>query len=259
LKDNMAENFAPANLTPPAGFKFNEDILSDYEEQVQDALAEAAYQAAPLPSFEGVPTLDITPTLNPTGAPDSEIFARNRMPQSLRPARALRSEWTNDDQQVEMWRVVERAKLEDGTGLVSSRILHDNRLGDVEGFDSDKHLLSNHERRMGSQDTSTPFISFSTDPVNLAERAILRNGFGARGQRDSVVVRVKVDPDRVITGPKKKDPEVLLLGGVAPTEYVAAYSLFDFIAQLVPEGEVTTVHGDTMGRDQVLGHWALHK
>jgi len=170
---------------------------------------------------------------------------------------APRSKWVDDSQSVEMWRIVERSKLEDGTGLVSSSILHGNSLGDVEASDPVKHLLSHHERRMSDESASTPFVSFSTDPEYLARNLILKHGFGVSGGRDSVVVCVQVKPGRVITGPENKEPEVLLLGGVAPSEYVAAYGVEDFISHLVPEGEVTTVHGDTIRRDEALGHWAL--
>ena len=265
----MSEQQAPDQLVPPPGFKFNPDLLLDFDEQVQAAIEEAAYQAEPIPSFEGVPTLDITPTFNPTGAANDEIYARNRaprpkamapipgIPESTQPGVAIRSDLTDDPSPVEMWRIVERAKLLDGTGLVASRILHDNTLGDVEGFDDTRHLLSNHARRVADAEAATPFVSFSTDPKNLAERVILRHGFGIKGGRDSVVVRVRVDPDRVITSSANKDAEVLLLGGVAPQEYVAAYDVADFVAELVPGVEITTVTGDKVHRDKALGYWAL--
>jgi hypothetical protein len=191
-----------AELTPPPGFRYNPDILESYADQVRAAIAEAAYQAQPVPSFEDVPPLDdITPTFNPTGAADDEIYARGQVPRSLRPFRALRSEWTADEEPVEMWRIVERARLEDGTGITSSRVLVDGKLGDVEGFKPVRHLASNHESRLDVNGTTTPFISFSTDPVNLARDVILKHGFGVRGERNSVVICVRVDPDRVITGP----------------------------------------------------------
>jgi len=257
-------------LTPPPGFKFNPDLLLDLDEQIQAAIEEAEYQAAPIPSFEGVPALDITPNFNPTGAASDEIYARNRAPRpqhyiepasgSLEPAGSritIRSKLTDDPRPVEMWRIVERSKLLDGTGLVASRILHDNTLGDVEGFDDTKHLLSYHERRVADKDASTPFVSFSTDPENLAEQVILRHGFGIKGGRDSVVVRVRVDPSRVITSPANKDPEVLLLGGVAPEEYIDAYDVADFVRELVPDAEIDTIAGDKVHRDKALGYWAL--
>lgn len=254
----MTENIASDKLTPPPGFQYNPDILADYDEQVRSAIAEEAYQAEPIPSFEGVPTIDITPTFNPTGAQDSEIYARCRTAESLMPDTVSINELT-DTRSIEMWRIVERSKLKDGTGLVSSRILHDNTLGNVEDLNVVKHLTSSHERRMNDKDTSTPFVSFSTDPRDLAKNVILRHGFGVKGGRDSVVVRVQVDPDRVITGTKDKEPEVLLLGGIAPSEYLAAYSVSDFISQLVPEEEITTVEGNVVGRDKILGHWAVNE
>jgi hypothetical protein len=242
---------------PPPGFKFNPDIFEGYEEQVQTAVAEAAYQDAPLPTFENVPTLDITPAFNPTEAPAEEIFARNRAPRSLRPAMAPASEWRSDDRPVRMWRIVERAKLEDGTGLVSSSILQRNSVGDVETFNPVLHLASNHEGRMAGEGSSTPFVSFSTDPAKLARDVILKHGFGIKDGRDSVVVEVGVDSARVISGSFKKAPEVLLLGGVAQEEYVAAYDVADFVGHIVPEDEAIVIRGNTMQRDKALGHWTL--
>ncbi len=250
--------FPPDNLVPPAGFIFNPDLLMDYDDQVRRAVLEAAYQSAPLPSFQEVPVLDIKPAFNPTHAPVEEIYARNRVPTQLRElGTKVRSEWEDTNAPVIMWRIVERAKLEDGTGLVSSSILQKNSLGNVEEFSPIKHLLSHDQGRMSNPDAATPFISFSTDPQNLATDVILKHGFGIKDGRDSVVVQVQVDPGRVLTGPGKKDPEVLLLGGVAPDEYVAAYSVEDFINNVVPEGEVTVIRGDVVSRDQALGYWAL--
>jgi hypothetical protein len=247
-----------ANLTPPPGFQFDPDLLDDYEEQVQNAIAHAKYQEAPLPTFEGVPTVDVQPKFNPTGAPESEIYARGRVSEGLRHIGSKpRSEWVNSTEPVKMWRIVERSKLEDGTGLVASRVLQQNSLGDVEGFDPVKHLASHDAGRMNDPEAATPFVSFATDPQYLASNMIVRTGFGIRDGRDSVVVQVEVDPSRVITGSDAKEPEVLLLGGVAPDEYTAAYSVADFIQNAMPNQEVRTIHGDTVTRDQAIGHWAL--
>jgi len=72
----MTETSTSGKLTPPPGFEYDPDVMNDYEDQVQHAIAEAAHQAEPVPSFEGVPTVAITPTFNPTNAPDSEILHR---------------------------------------------------------------------------------------------------------------------------------------------------------------------------------------
>lgn len=255
----MTETSTPIQITPPTDFEFNTELLVDYDEQVEIAIAEAAHQAKAIPSFEAVPTVDITPSFNPTGASDDEVYARNRIPRGMHRGWALRSTWTDDPEPVVMWRIVERSKLEDGTGLTSSRILQSNSVGDVEKFRSAKHLASMHDTRMSGEDKATPFVSFSTDPERLAKQYILRHGFGIKGGLDSVVVRVHVDPNRVITGRKNKCEEVLLLGGVAPDEFDAAYSVADFIAQLVPDREVTTVSGDIVHRDRAIGYWALQK
>lgn len=253
----MTETIAPGNLTPPPGFRYNPNSMSDYAEQVQTAVDFWNHQNASLPNFEGVQELPITPSFNPTHAPDTEIYARNRMPYSTKSGKKIHSQWPESDEPVTMWRVVEREKLKDGTGITASQVLQTNSLGDVEGIDDTDHYKSHHEQRLKDMSAGTPFVSFSTDPVDLAGNLILRKGFGVKGGRDSVVIQVRVDPGRVLTGPNRKEPEVLLLGGVGPTEYVAAYRVSDFVAHAVPEGEVTTMHGDTMHRDKVLGHWAL--
>src|SRR5688572_30279697 len=164
----------PGEVVPPPGFAFNPDSLSDYDEQVEFAAERYAYQQQPLPSFENVPHLDITPKFNPTGVRGEEIYAQGRVPRLLRPHIVPRSEWSDDPSPVSMWRILERSSLEDGTGLVSSAILKDGELGDVEGFDPTKHYVSNHKRRIDGENATTPFVSFSTDPVNLAEQVILR-------------------------------------------------------------------------------------
>jgi hypothetical protein len=240
---------------PPTGFVFNPDMLESYEEQVETAHRKAAYQAEPIPSFEDVPTVDVTPAFNPSDASEEEIYARGRVPESLRRlGEATHAELTGNSEPVEMWRIVERKRLKDGSGLASSRVLYDRTLGKVEEFDAVKHLASNHERRVADPGAATPFVSFSTDPRSLAERVILRHGFGVKGGRDSVVVKVQVDPSRVITRGEQKESEVLLIGGVAPEEYVAAYEVSDFVARLVPNEAVSTLHG-SMSRDEALNHW----
>lgn len=259
---SMAASEVEANnlveVVPPPGFVFNPDSMSDYDEQVKFAAERYDYQQQPLPSFENVPHLDITPKFNPTGVRDEEIYAQGRVPKLLRPHIVPRSEWSDDPSPVPMWRILERHSLEDGTGLVSSAILKYGTLGDVEGFDPVKHYASNHKRRVDGENSTTPFVSFSTDPVNLAEQVILRHGFGIKEGRDSVVVQINVDPSRVLGPKQNKSEEVILLGGVAPSEYVAAYSVEDFIGNLVSEDrEVNTISG-MMKRDQALGHWALH-
>jgi len=253
------ETAAPLpDVVPPPGFQFNPEDMSDYDDQVRRAIAEAKHQATPLPSFENVPTVNIEPTFNPTHSPESEIYARDRVPDSFRGLNwKTRAEWSGDKEPVVLWRVVDRAKLKDGTGLVSSRVLLSNSLGDVEGFASEKHMVSHHDKRMSDPELATPFVSFSSDPTDLAKTVILRHGFGIKDGRDSVVVRVHADPHRVITEKNDKSSEVLLTGGVSPDEYVAAYSVADFVAQFMTEDETVQVDEQQMTRDRALGHWAL--
>jgi hypothetical protein len=255
----MTETSLAATLEAvPPGFAFNPESMDTYDEQLATAQKQAEYQAAPPPSFEGVPMADIVPTFNPTGAPTGEVYAHGRAPESMRKLGIRpRSEWPDVPDKVVMWRIVEREKLVDGSGLVSSRVLRSDSLGDVEGFDSKQHYASTHHERVADPDAATPFVSFSTDPEYLARELILARGFGVKGGRESVVVRVSVDPDRMLTGNKNKSEEVLLIGGVAPDEYDGAYSMADFVSAVIPEGEMVGVSGNKVLPAQALGHWAL--
>jgi hypothetical protein len=246
-------------LTPPDGFRYNPDSLDDYDEQVRFAVERAAERATSIPSFEGVPQLDIRPTFNPSGAPKSEIYAHGRQPRTTQTGKRLRSDQTDSKQPVEVWRLLERSKLEDGTGLVSSRVLLTGSLGDIENYDDSEHYHSYDALRTTDPKRTSPYVSFSTDPANLAKNLVLQKGQGVKGGRDSVVVRALVAPDRVLTGTAgEKEPEVVLVGGLAPDEYQAAYSVEDFVNTMVPDQEITTMHGDTLPRDKVLGYWAIH-
>lgn len=231
--------FGSNELEPPPGFRYNPDLLEDYEDQVKGAIESYNYQEAPIPSLEGVSELAVEPIFNPTNAPEDEIYAKGKVPASMRKiGLATHEELTGSNEPVEMWRIVERKALQDGTGLSASSILTNGSLGNVEEFDSTKHLASNHAKRVADSEKATPFVSFSTDPEHLAKTMILRHGFGVADGRDSVIVRVKVDPNRVITGGQKKQQEVWLLGGVAPDEYIAAYDINDFVNTMAPESVV---------------------
>jgi hypothetical protein len=252
----MQPDPAQTGPTPPPGFQFNPNIMADYDEQVQAAIDEQAYQDAPLPSFENTPRVDITPTFNPTGAPESEIYARGRRPERLGPGYGLHSEFGHTEP-VDIWRIVDRSQLVDGTGLVSSEILVHGSLGDIEHFDESSHLSTEHADRI-QEGRTTPFVSFVTDPTGLAKTYILEMGFGVESGRDSVVVRAKVDPSRLLTTGKNKDEWAALVGGVAPDEYVEAYEVTDFVNTVVPPD--ATFHDiggslDPLSRDETLAHW----
>lgn len=246
-----------SNSDFPPGYAYNPEIVTqDYGEQVETAWNMHAYQQAPNPSFEGVPVLDLVPAFNPTGAPTGEIYAHSKVPESFRRLHhKTYAEIMGIEEPVEIWRIAEKGRVVDGTALVSSRILQDNSLGNVESFKAAVHLASNHEGRMASPDKATPFISFATDPRSLA-KVILRRGFGLKEGRDPVIVRVHVDPSRVITPGRRKEPEVLLIGGVAPEEYVAAYSVADFVSTVLdPDEQIDVFDRGSINRDEALQHW----
>lgn len=246
----------PTRNSVPANFVFDPDLIMSYDEQVEATIRRNHYQASPLPSFEGVHTANIMPKFNPSGVPDEEIYVRGVSLKKPGPFSSLHSELTGDTDKVEMWRVVERERVIDGTGLISSSILLDGSVGDLEEFDTVKHLTSNHTKRTTKPGAATPFISFSTDPVFLAHTVILRHGFGIKDGSDSVIVRVKVDPDRVVTHGRKKEEEVLLIGGVSPSEYIAAYEVSDFVTNVLPEDISVSMHdGEKLARDDALRFW----
>jgi hypothetical protein len=256
------ENGDHIDVVPPPGFVFDADKAEmndeSYEAQVRAAVRAYEYQNAPVPSFEETPTVDVVPTFNPTGAPESEIYAHNRAPLKLSGHTALHSEFGHTEP-VEMWRIIDRSRLIDGTGLVSSQILLHNTLGDIEHFKDMRHISTEHDDRM-TVGSETPFVSFATDPAELAKLYILQQGFGVSDGRDSVVVRARVDPARVITNGQNKAPRVALVGGVAPNEFVAAYELSDFVKTLIPEdATITRIMGSEsdLSRDEALGYWGL--
>jgi hypothetical protein len=247
-----------SDLVPPSDFHFDPELMGSYEDQVRDAIEAAEYQASPLPSLEHLPCADVVPVFNPTHAPEGEVYGRGRLAHDLGNTWRVRADWPESTKLVTMWRVVDRSKVEDGTGLISSRIQHTNSLGDVESFRSDGHMLSWDKLRMADSDKATPYISFSTDPHDLAATVILKHGYGVKQGQDAVIVEVQVDPDRIVTEDKKKSDEVLLIGGVAPKEYITAYEIADFVNELIPAGEVVEVWRHApMDRDRALGHWAL--
>jgi hypothetical protein len=256
LENTADSTIAGGEHSPPPGFKFNPDIMSDYEEQVQAAIDEVAYQAAPLPSFEHTPRIDITPTFNPSGAPENEIYPRGRRPEALGPGFGLHSEFGHTEP-IDIWRIVDRSQLADGTGLVSSQILVHGNLGDIEHFDESTHLSTEQADRM-QKDKTTPFVSFVTDPAGLAKTYVLEMGFGVEHGRDSVVVRARVSPDRLITTGQNKEEWAALVGGVAPEEFIEAYEIPDFVNTVVPPDAKFHNIGDSLDpltRDETLAHW----
>lgn len=240
----------------PEGFKFNPDLMLDYDEQVQEYIKLRNYQEAPVPSFDRVPKLDIEPTFNPSNAPNTEIYAHGRRPRTTESGKKLRSEWSDDTEPVEIWRIVEKDRLLDGTGIVSSQVVSKGTLGDIENYEDTAHYHSNHEGRLANEHSLTPYVSFSTDPEDLA-KIIVRRGFGVKAGRDSVVVRALVAPDRIMTGSLPKESEIVLVGGLAPDEYQAAYSVESFVGVMVADEEVTTIDGDKIAPARALGYWAI--
>lgn len=173
--------------------------------------------------------VDITPTFNPTGASSEEIYATGRASRLMK----LHAEQVNDREPIEVWRIVDRTRLIDGTGITSSQILLDGTLGDIEMFNVDRHFggatsaTTSHESRTSDPRNATPFVSFSTDPKFLAQS--IAKGFGTSEGRDSVVIRATVDPDRFVSHGQNKEKEVYLVGGLAPDEYTEAYNPADFV------------------------------
>lgn len=215
----------------PPGYEFNSELLDDDAGQIQSAWREYDYQHTPPPSTETVPTIDITPNFNPTEVPEEDVFVRahdvigDLGSHTLGPHRSL----SGSTDPVVVWRIVDKKRLQDGSGITSSRVLSGEGITLIDKTDTRNHGASTHESR--AEGRATPFVSFTTDPENFS-KFIGRHQFGTRDDHDSVVISALVNPDRILSNGKNKEHEVLLLGGLSPDEYRAAYEVADFIAAM---------------------------
>lgn len=217
----------------PPGYDYNSEVLADVDEQIAGAWADYDYQAAQVPSTEDLPIVDITPTFNPTEVPDDQVYVGayeimgDLGPYAFGPHRSL----SGSTEPVVAWRIVEKARLQDGSGITSSKVLGGEGVTSLDKSDIRKHMASNQASRV--DEAETPFVSFTTDPEMFAD-FIERHQFGTGEGQDSVVIRALVEPDRVLSNGSNKAHEVLLLGGLAPNEYQAAYEVDDFITAMSP-------------------------
>lgn len=246
----------PLQANLPPGFVFDPLNFDDLEEQIAAAHKRAIKDAAPKPSFAGVPQSDTVPTFNPTGAREDEVFRDDISPQDAHGRWRPHSEFhPGDDTPVEIYRLEERRRVETGLGLIASQVLIDNTLGDTSELTTDHHFSSTHEARTDRPENATPFVSFTSDPENLGKRLILGKGFGIAGQRDSVVVRAEVHPSRVLTRGENRSNEALLVGGLAPREFRGVYEVPDFVSTVVPANTPINVKGQTLTPEAALAYW----
>ncbi len=200
----------------------------------------------------------IEPRFNPTNAPESEVYARGRR---LNPHFDIgwkpHSDFETSEEYVDIVRVMERELVESGLGLVASRIVLENSLGDFDKVELADHTASTHERRM-SGEQSTPFISFASDVRHLVERIVLRHGYGLQEGQDGVIVHARVHPSRLLTPGAGDHPEVLLVGGVAPEEYVDTQNVADFVREHTAKDVLVDVEGVAMTPDEAIAYWKTH-
>ena len=197
----------------------------------------------------------IQPIFNPTNIPEDQLYARGiRVDASRDLGLRPHSDFEPDLESIEIWRLERRERVESGLGLIASRAAISGTLGDIKSFNLFKHLSSSFESRADAQ-TATPFVSFSADPEHLAKSLILRRGFGVSGGLDSVVVRAKVHPSRVLSGADSKE-EMLLVGGLSPDEYLGVQEVNEFVdAHVNPDEEVKVHTSGTMQPRDALKYW----
>jgi hypothetical protein len=213
------------------------------------------------------PASELQPTFNPSNAPDDQIYAKGvKLPDS--PAKNWgfkpHSELHPDADQVDIYRIVERDLVASGVGLVASRIVDTGSLGDRTElgdlkFKMQDHMASSHQKRVETGRT-TPFVSFSSRPEDLADSVIGGSGFGVKDGSDSVVVHARVAPDRILSAPGADGREDLLVGGVSPEEYQTAYEIDDFVSAYgSPDQPVNVRDGsashEAASAQQAVAYW----
>ncbi len=191
---------------------------------------------------------DIQPKFNPTGAPEADVYpVANIDPAVLEkrgdirvPTRLLPDGSPDPDHRISLWRVEQRSRVEDGTGITSSRVLAGHSAAEPVGrHELNRHLSSSNESRVPGSGKETSYVSFITSAKALGNMA-LRNGYGLKGFHDAVVVEASVHPSRLVYGPSQ---EILLTGGLSPDEYVGAHDVKELIAQHIdPDTKVRIPH-----------------
>lgn len=238
----------PDRSTFPPGYRYNPDLLEDADEQLLYAWQDYDYQNTPPPNFDHVPALDVSPSFNPTNAPLADLLKENWCPDSLK-----RTGWdvhgahTQSGERVKIWRFVDRSSLQDGTGITSSTIIEGKPFEDHP--DMFRHMASTQASRTG--DRATPFVSFTTDP-EYAASLFKAKDFGQRGGRDSVVIQATVTPGRILSHGRKKEGEVLLIGGLGADEYDKAMEIDDFIEAATAESEQDEEIGSRLAEVEIL-------
>lgn len=152
----------------------------------------------------------IIPSFNPTDASESEVYARDR--------RSANNTWLPNAEPLSIFRLEERERVINGLGITASAIVKFRNLGPqgMGMYDPALHLRSRHESREDS-----PFVSFG-------DRAFVRKlVVDYKWGQDPIVVEAHVAAGRSLVNPMF--PEVLLVGGLSPDEFVATHEVQDFI------------------------------
>ncbi len=211
-----------------------------------------------MPKLDADP-VNITPIFSVGMSPDDQAYGSAPLSSQMSGRWMPYHEVGSVDKPVELWRLEDRDRVVSGLGLVSSRALLESNVGSLDDVRRVDHLASNFESRRDGINRfgkyrPSPFISFSANPRHLAEKVIIRHGFGLNSGRDSVVLRAQINQDRLVNGLGSE--EVLLWGALSPSEYMEAYEIDDFIAEHMPEnGEFDVVGNSPMTTKEALKHW----
>jgi hypothetical protein len=113
---------------------------------------------------------------------------------------------------------LKRERVINGLGITASAIVSFGNLGPqgIGRYDPGLHLLSRYEDRIGS-----PFVSFGSSA--FVRRLVEDHQWG----QDPVVIEAQIEPGRALVHPTI--PEILLVGGLSPDEFVATHEVQDFV------------------------------
>jgi alpha-ketoglutarate-dependent taurine dioxygenase len=195
---------------------------------------------------------EIQPNFNPTGVPEASIYAT--LTEGHIAPQPAQDGTIDPNQPITVYRVEQRDRVADGTGLTSSRILARGSVAEpIPREERLRHLSSSYATRAPGSGKETSYVSFSRSARDLG-RMVLQNGYGLMADHDAVIVEAQVTPNRLVSGPSH---EVLLVGGVAPSEYVTAHEVRDFVDQHVDPATIVRLprRQGEVSVSEAYDHW----
>ncbi|HMI09325.1 MAG TPA: hypothetical protein VK497_02900 [Candidatus Saccharimonadales bacterium] len=201
---------------------------------------------------------EITPRFNPTDAPNHEVHPKDfRLDPSEDFGFKPYSDFHPESDGVDIYRLEQRERVVNGLGITASRIVQVGTLHDSGGLHPADHMFTHPDIR-SKPDKSTPYVSFATDPDFIVRKLILGLGWGLKDGSDSVVVKARVQPDRILAPGGGKQSEVLLVGGVSPEEYERTYEIDDFVRNHIdPTESVVTAKVGEVKPEEAIKRWRL--